>query len=223
MGSAATAFRTATSDVERWGRESPHRSEYVKRYSWTITDPETVAFVAEHSGGRLVDPMAGTGYWAWQLTQAGVDVAAYDLNPPALHSSANPWHRDTAAHFPVSMADAKDSAALHPDRALLLSWPPYEQSIGVETLGRYAGQRVIYIGEDWGGCCGDDGMFEAFERDWTKLAAWLVTAPGRQEVVCADHLEASTTWAGGNAQVHPIQQPDSTPPAEPAAQQQALF
>ncbi|MFJ1539201.1 hypothetical protein ACIODS_11730 [Micromonospora chalcea] len=29
---------------------------------------------------------------------------------------------------------------------------------------------MIYIGEDWGGCCGDDGLFEAFERDWTKVA-----------------------------------------------------
>ncbi|MBM0235926.1 hypothetical protein JNW88_00290 [Micromonospora sp. ATA32] len=55
------------------------------------------------------------------------------------------------------------------------------------------------------------------------LAAYLVTAPGRQEVVCADHLEASTAWVGAAAQVHPVQQPAGTAPAEPAAQQQALF
>ncbi len=156
-------------DVDRWARETPKRTDYVKRYSWTITDPETVAFVAEHSQGRLVDPMAGTGYWAWMLTQAGVDVIAYDINPPALDRDANPWHRNVEAHLTVSEADAKDSAALHHDRTLLLSWPPYGFN-ACPILDAYKGDRVIYIGEDEGGCCGDDPMFEAFQCDWTRVA-----------------------------------------------------
>ena len=44
------------------------------------------------------------------------------------------------------------------------------------------------------------------------LAGYLVSAPGRQEVVCADHLEASTAWAGAAAQVHDLPpQPADTP------------
>ncbi|BCZ25284.1 hypothetical protein MTY59_51390 [Mycobacterium senriense] len=31
--------------------------------------------------GGLLDPIAGTGYWAYLLTQLGVDVVCYDLNP----------------------------------------------------------------------------------------------------------------------------------------------
>ncbi|MFJ1539202.1 hypothetical protein ACIODS_11735 [Micromonospora chalcea] len=88
-------------------------------------DPETVTFVAEHSQGRLVDPMAGTGYWAWMLTQAGVDVVAYDLHPPAPNSEANHWHRNVSAHVTVGEADAKDSVTWSTSRTLLLSWPPY--------------------------------------------------------------------------------------------------
>jgi hypothetical protein len=56
------------------------------------------------------------------------------------------------------------------------------------------------------------------------LAAHLVTAPGRQEVVCTDHLDASTAWAGTTAQVHDLPpQPADTPHQPPASQQQALF
>lgn len=156
-------------DADRWHRESLKRSDFVKQYAWTITDPATVAFVAEHSQGRLVDPMAGTGYWAWVLTQAGVDAIAYDINPPAPDSERNQWHRNVIAYVTIGEADAKDSVSWHPNRTLLLSWPPYEFNAS-PILDAYKGDRVIYIGEDWGGCCGDDAMFEAFARDWVKVA-----------------------------------------------------
>ena len=164
-------YRTATGDldVERWSRESPRRTDYVKRYSWTITDPRSVTFVAEHSRGRLVDPMAGTGYWAWMLTQAGVDVVAYDLHPASPDSDANHWHRNVAAHLAVLKANAVDSVVLHEDRTLLLSWPPYGFD-ACPILDAYQGSRVIYIGEDQYGCCGDDNLFETFERNWTRVA-----------------------------------------------------
>jgi hypothetical protein len=49
------------------------------------------------------------------------------------------------------------------------------------------------------------------------LAAWLVTAPGRQEVVCDEHLAASREWAGPKARAEPVEQPPS------GQQQQTLF
>jgi hypothetical protein len=153
-------------DPARWVREAPSRRENVCRYSWSITDPETVAFVAEHSRGRLVDPMAGTGYWAWMLAQSGVDVVAYDLNPPAPGSEDNHWHRDAATHVTVHKADATDVTALHADRTLMLSWPPYGFE-ALRILHAYDGDRLIYVG-----CCGDDAFFEelADERLWVEVA-----------------------------------------------------
>ncbi|MEV1315464.1 hypothetical protein AB0J14_05185 [Micromonospora arborensis] len=157
-------------DGDRWMREALKRSDMVKQYAWTITDPETVAFVAEHSRGRLVDPLAGTGYWVHILGQAGVDAIAYDLNPPSEDHERNHWHRHTAGHVAIGEADAKDAVSWHPSRTLLLSWPPYDDPLGVETVRAYQGGRVIFIGEDWGGCCGDDTLFEVFEREWVKVA-----------------------------------------------------
>ena len=40
------------------------------------------------------------------------------------------------------------------------------------------------------------------------LAHHYVDAPGRHEVVCAEHLKASLAWAGPSAKVTAVVQPD---------------
>lgn len=143
------------------------RGDLTSEYAWTVTDPASVAFVAEHAGGRVIDPLAGTGYWAHILGQHGIDVAASDLNPPG--TAVNEWHRAGKAFVPVAARDAVD-AVEETDRTLLLSWPPYDDPIGAAVLNAYRGDRVIYIGEGEYGCCGTDEMFSAFESDWTQVA-----------------------------------------------------
>src|SRR5262249_37912472 len=114
----------------------------------------------------LVDPIAGTGYWAYVLAQLGVDVACYDVNPGvALH--ANGWH-GSDLYAEVAAMDGAEAAALHPDRTLFLSWPPFAQDVGARILLAYNGNRVIYIGEDKGHT-GDDEMRLLLEKHWTEV------------------------------------------------------
>jgi hypothetical protein len=54
------------------------------------------------------------------------------------------------------------SVEAHPERTLMLSWPPYGENMAHDTLQAYlraAGESLIYIGESWGGCCGNDAFF----------------------------------------------------------------
>lgn len=146
------------------------RDEFVAQYAWTITTPRSVAFMAEHSRGRLIDPLAGTGYWAYLLDQAGVDVVAYDLHPPD-GSQHNHYHKGQESHAPVMKGRAVETVTVHADRTLLLSWPPYDDSIGARTLRAYKGDRVIYIGEGSGGCCGTDALFDQLDDGWSEVAS----------------------------------------------------
>jgi hypothetical protein len=142
------------------------RERCVHQYAWTITDPETVEWVASFVNGGVVDPMAGTGYWAYLLAQLGISVVCYDLNP----GEGNTWHPDHKPWFPVNQMDGAEAVTTYPDRTLLLAWPPYNEPVGADILGAYRGHRVIYIGEH-GGCTGDSRMFDILDTAWVEVAA----------------------------------------------------
>jgi len=158
-------FRLDRSVEESMAR-APNRQLLVRKYSWTIPDPDTVAFVAGHAQGGLVDPIAGTGYWAYLLAQLGVDVVCYDLNP-GTPLVTNGWHGEDL-YAGVCAKDGAEAVALHPDRTLFLSWPPFQQDVGARILMAYTGTRLIYIGEDKGHT-GDDELRRILDRDWTEV------------------------------------------------------
>jgi len=147
------------------------REPMVKRFAWSVTAPATVDFVAEHAGELLLDPMAGTGYWAYLLRQCGVGVLASDLHGGA--GNANPWHPEANAWTDVERGDALDTLAAMggaPGHTLLLAWPPCGDPVANLALVAYTGTRVIYIGEEWG-CTADDEFHQRLESHWQLVAA----------------------------------------------------
>lgn len=148
------------------------RNDYCSRYTWAIPDTDALAFVAQWLAPRAVEMGAGMGYWAWQLSQLGIDMLAYDVDPP--DDGYNPYHnRDGKAgmvtYHPV-LRDTTKILAHAADRVLFLCWPPYEESMAADCLAAYPGKRFIYIGEPSGGCTGDEAFFTCLEREWQEIA-----------------------------------------------------
>lgn len=147
------------------------RQEVVRRYSWTVPDPWTVQFVQRWAGGRLIDPLAGTGYWGYLLHQLGVDVALFDQNPPVPGSVDNVWHTHADQWMDVQEMDVTDSVIQHSeDRVLLLSWPPPHSDAGFRALRAYMGDTVIYLGEG-AASCGDKKLWDWLDSHWTEVDA----------------------------------------------------
>lgn len=168
-GNPVVGYFSLDRTVEENMARSPNRQLLVRRYCWTVPDPETVEFVAGHAEGGLVDPIAGTGYWAYLLTQLGIDVVCYDLNP-GTDLLTNGWHGEDT-HADIVAKDCAEAAALHPDRTLFLSWPPHDQDVGARILLSYKGNRLIYVGDGRGGGTGDDHMHQILETQWTEIDA----------------------------------------------------
>lgn len=172
IAGAQQLLRTATN----WDR----RERLCRQYCWAIPDPESCAFVAGFLGPRAVEIGAGTGYWAWQLSQLDVDMVAYDKWPPD-QITTNDWHSPLDAdgqlrgilrdcYFPLHFGGPQRLSD-HADRALFLCWPPYDDPMASECLSYYrGGTRLVYIGEGDGGCTGDATFFERLRRDWVKIA-----------------------------------------------------
>jgi hypothetical protein len=134
-------------------------------YAWAVPTPEALDAVTAVSPRGVVDVGAGTGYWAHLLRRRGVDTLAYDAVPvddAAAHNGHHTLPGSGAAAPPfarVLRAGAADAARAHPERTLLLCWPPPEgedagpqagRTMALDALAAYAGSTLIYVGEDDG-------------------------------------------------------------------------
>lgn len=140
------------------------RETVVGRYAWAIPNVRAVETLV--ALGPLVEIGAGTGYWAYLVTQAGGDVVAYDECPPGVRVK-NRWC-DAVTWHPVHKGGA-DSSAAYPDRALFLCWPPYAQPMASSCLEGFTGNTLAYVGEREGGCTGDRSFFDMLRRAWVPI------------------------------------------------------
>ena len=142
-------------------------------FAYAIPSPETLDWMARFCGDRpIVEIGAGRGYWAWQLSGTGLDVAAYELEPPDRQANVSFPQADgqTDAWFGVDHVDAlRIDDWLEP--VLFLCWPPgWGNTMASDALTSFenaGGQRLIYIGESKGGKTGNDEFFDALSARWT--------------------------------------------------------
>ena len=138
------------------------RSELVVTHAWAIPTERAVATIAEHSPNGVVEMGAGTGYWAWLLREQGVDVVAYD-KAPYKNSHANGRWSDVLPGRPPKLSR-------HPERTLLLVWPPFWSVMAWNCLEHYAGSTVAYVGEGQGGCTGGDLFHDRLHDEFEQIA-----------------------------------------------------
>jgi hypothetical protein len=159
------------------GINKPARTELCVEYTWVIPDPLTLEFVAKWLKPSAIEIGAGTGYLAWQLSQLGVDILAFDQKPPHLKTD-NHWHSPrnkkdafyaTRPIFFDVQEGESDALIAHRDRVLFLCWPPMSD-MALNCLNSYTGHRLVYIGESCGGCTASDEFFDRLESDWEEVA-----------------------------------------------------
>jgi hypothetical protein len=136
----------------------------VSYFSWAVPTQSAVDVVVRHAE-RVVEIGAGSGYWAWLLSQAGAAVMAFDCSP-----RSNTW-------YPVYPGDER-SAAEYYNAALFLCWPPAGTDMAFNALSNFRGDCVIYVGE-WMRGNAEPEFFrllsEAFERiESVAIPQWLM-------------------------------------------------
>ena len=71
--------------LESWRHNS--RDWLARLYAFAVPNTAALAELSTHA--PIVEIGAGTGYWASQLKNMGVDVVAYDVKPPASSSASS--------------------------------------------------------------------------------------------------------------------------------------
>jgi len=143
--SAVDADREAIEDRFEW------RTSLCTYFAWAVPNAKAIRTLVDLKQ-PILEVGAGTGYWAWLLSQKGVDTAAYDL----ADSQGGQKHR--FRHSIVKDGSVEQvSAPEHSNRILLVCWPDIvgdsaqddadRGSFGTETLKTYQGDTVVHIGE----------------------------------------------------------------------------
>ena len=143
-------------------------------YSYAIPAPETVVWASKFCNGqRLVELGAGRGYWAYQLDHAGIEVDAYDVDPP--DKTTNPSFDRAAGQravwYPVrALSDYTFHARDQVNHVLFLCWPPgWGNTMASQALSNFesaGGSHLIYVGEPKGGKTGNDEFFDMLTSEW---------------------------------------------------------
>ena len=126
------------------------RRKLVPKYAWAIPDEEAIREIAKLS--PILEMGAGSGYWAYLLTQAGAKVFAYDNFTRKTQKATKTW-------FPVKRGSF-GKVDLHSNKTLLLCWPEYEHYMASECLKRHKGKFVVHVGEENSGCTANPEFHE---------------------------------------------------------------
>jgi hypothetical protein len=132
------------------------KSAIATHFAWAVPTDEAIDLIRSY-GSSVIEIGCGSGYWAWLMQQAGINVIAIDSIPPPFS-----WHTVEPGDELV--------VALHPDKTLFLCWPPWGSAMAYRALINYTGSNVIYVGE-WLGGSADLWFFARLNRDFEAIAA----------------------------------------------------
>jgi hypothetical protein len=137
---------------------------YLTKYcAYAVPNTEAIMAVADLKM-PVVEMGAGNGYWAWMFEQAGIKVVAFDRS---LDDYSNHWC--VCEHWTTVSEGIPIVLKKYTDHALFLCWPPYDDPMAAKSLKAYSGNTLIFVGEDYGGCTGDEEFFEILEKNWSTV------------------------------------------------------
>jgi len=136
------------------------RDKCIKEYAFAIPNEEAIDTLIQY--GPIVEIGCGLGYWARLVQDAGGEIIPYDAHVNDKGMVKLYMHKDKYAqpHTRV-FHGTHEVVALHSNMTLFLCWPPYYNSMAhdcIQTYLQHGGQTVIYVGEGYGGCTGDDAF-----------------------------------------------------------------
>ena len=139
---------------------STKRFAITNHYSWAVPNQEAIDYLVSQS--PIIEMGAGTGYWSKLISDSGGEVIAFDESPYDNHWCKNQWYE-------ITKIDSVDILANYPEHTLFLCWPPYDTPFAYDCLKAYKGSQLIFVGESYGGCTGDDNFFDLLEEEWEEV------------------------------------------------------
>ena len=147
--------------------ETYKRHYFTDKYGWSVPTQEAIDKIKEFvSGDKVIEIGSGYGMWAKLMKDSGISIYATD----ALSSPSAKTYRPRDESFTeVEDLEAVEAILKYSGvNVLMLSWPPYDQPMATNAIKVFKGNKLIFIGEDSGGCTADSEFFEILDKGWNK-------------------------------------------------------
>jgi len=166
-----------------WGGCPSHaflRGTYVGAYSWSVPTLEVLQEIIAFADGPIEEHMAGGGYWAYLLRQLGAAITAYDIGENENYEPKVFW-TDVAQHNAAEGPISKEAT-------IMVQWPPMEHWDNIHDYDNrkeipgsdgsspliekmQIGQKLVYVGEGWGGCTGTERFHDILGKCFARLSS----------------------------------------------------
>lgn len=146
--------------ITEFGSQRDKMIKWRRKYSYAIPSNDIHAKIKLFCGNKIIEMGSGTGYWAKYLSQFEIDVLAYDTIDTRSTFCDDVYYHEIVEGGPEVLDKVSK------DRALFLCWPPYDDPFAYNCLKAYKGNYLIFVGEGYGGCTGDDNFFNLIEKEW---------------------------------------------------------
>src|SRR5256885_10444276 len=142
------------------------RRELASLFSWGVPSDRALEVLAALA--PLVECGAGMGDWSALLMARGVDVVAYDAEPPGV-GAANAYHQFARSPWiAIEREDSVRAARRHGERTLVLCWPPFDDDrASYSVLRAFRGDTLVYIGERGQGAMGSVRFHRELALNWS--------------------------------------------------------
>lgn len=155
------------------------RYSFVEQYGFVLLNQKLIEKLSDFLKDKSVCEIgAGTGWLSYNLQQQGVEITPVDYKP-----GQDSNYGFKKLHTDVLMYNGLDYLENHSPDVVILSWPDYDTPFAFEILEKMKpGQTLIYVGERYGGCTGNDDFFELLDNK-TQLNE-SVTDTLQQSALC---------------------------------------
>lgn len=143
------------------------RDACIKKYGFAILTDAAIESLRPFA--PFVEIGAGSGYWAYELQKAGIDVVATDPFAPGTKKQHYGFEK---AWTELKRMYASTAARQYPDHTLLICWPNYRCQWATNVLKAYQGRYVVYVGEGYGGCTANDAFYEELNGKFETSGEW---------------------------------------------------
>ena len=130
------------------------RMQFIRTFGFAVPTRAAIRLISRYS--PILEVGAGTGYWAMELAQAGVNIAATDPTPGMYLEGSSLWSR-------IDQIGGTEALDKYPGRNLLICWPEMAAWPG-DVVNECSSKHIIYVGEPRNGCTGNGRMFEILEK-----------------------------------------------------------